>query len=501
MTPRFLLSIGLLLLGAILAVAEADTPASSVRAAPVTPGQEYPGVDINSEGWFDVGGFCKVVDVGDLSALNPKAKGVPVFIPGPASQWENYRTLAAKHYNGQLVLTTCCRPQSNIATLCSAGTNPQPVSRQYGKLGEIDKVSATCLDAQGQSYTDSLLLTCQGDNGPDGQALWTITAETEVCTPNASASACSAQCGGGKQVVYDSCGNAQYTQNCNMQSCCVSNGSCSSQCTTQVGYDNCGNSCYGTNVCQCTATTVSWTDTCFMGWANNFATCSQMTCSGNVPTVYAGQGATATPSGLLGVVPNYENSGLPAAICYGGSSPWFCDSGNWVSADQDAGGNALGGCVGRIIFPLTGDPYAACGASPPPPTQPGGGGGGPSSPSCGMQSVANGTINTCTGVITCNSGYTLQGSSCLAAQMVAACLPKTYKCGATDQTFEDCSGTGVACGGGPCSGPGCSGGSTWTQVPQSQCGSPCDCIGAFGTSVAGQDIGPGCCSNQQCKTD
>ena len=213
----------------------ADTPASSVRTAPVNPGEQYPGVDAHSEGWFDVGGFCKVVDVGDLSALGVNAKGVPVFIPGPAAQWANYRTLAATHYNGQLLVTTCCRPQANVATLCTeAGATLVSVSRQYGKLGEVDTVTASCIDMWGKPYTDQVNVGCEvsggGPDGPDAQGVWVETTAdaTSNCTPNANITygGCSASCGGGNlyETVQNSCGvvtaQGYIGPSCNTQSCC-----------------------------------------------------------------------------------------------------------------------------------------------------------------------------------------------------------------------------------------------------------------------------------------
>ncbi|GEM_PF-3793342 len=191
--------------------ARADVPASSVFTRTVAQGQSYPGVDAHSEGWFDVGGFCKVVDVGDLSTLAPNAHGVPVFVPGPPQQWENYRTLAAPNYKGQLTLTTCCRPQNNIASLCTeAGATLVSVDRQYGKNGETDEVTATCTDQWGRTYTDSVAVTCTGDNGPDGQAQWVEAAGdvTSNCTPNAYDTGCSAACDSTSTGTrYDSCGN------------------------------------------------------------------------------------------------------------------------------------------------------------------------------------------------------------------------------------------------------------------------------------------------------
>lgn len=203
----------------------ADTPASSVTMTTIGPNQSYPEVPKNGEAWFDVGGFCKVVDVGALAWANPPASGVPVFIPGTAAEWENYRTRASSSYHGDLTQTTCCRPQSNIATLCTeAGATPVPVNRQYGKLGETDVVSATCTDQWGRQYTDSIALTCQGDNGSDGQAQWAPSTDTQSnCTPNAFTSACTASCGGGTQTTWDSCGNVQAVTSCNTQACCTTN--------------------------------------------------------------------------------------------------------------------------------------------------------------------------------------------------------------------------------------------------------------------------------------
>ena len=211
----------------------ADTPASQVYQQTVQPSQTYPEVPANGEGWFDVGGFCKVVDVGDLSAMTPPASGIPVFVPGPTDQWENYRTSApnSASYGGRLALTTCCRPQSNIATLCTeAGATPLSVSRQYGKLGETDVVSATCVDQWGRQYTDAVSVTCQGSNGPDGQAQWAEagTDTTSNCTPNANITygGCSASCGGGNlyETVQNSCGvvttQGYIGPSCNTQSCC-----------------------------------------------------------------------------------------------------------------------------------------------------------------------------------------------------------------------------------------------------------------------------------------
>jgi hypothetical protein len=203
--------IALLISLALLSLpAYADTPASQVTTQSVTANQSYPEVAINSEGWFDIGGFCKVVDVGSLTWANPPATGVPVFIPGAATDWENYRTTAPSNYHGDLVLTTCCRPQTNIASLCTeAGATVVSVSRAYGKLGETDVLTATCVDQWGVPYTDSVSVTCNGDNGPDGQAQWAEGGgdSTSNCTPDAYDTGCSAACDSTSTGTrYDSCG-------------------------------------------------------------------------------------------------------------------------------------------------------------------------------------------------------------------------------------------------------------------------------------------------------
>jgi len=257
----------------------ADTPASQVYQQTVQPTQTYPEVAANGEGWFDVGGFCKVVDVGDLSSMTPPASGVPVFVPGPTDQWENYRTSAptSAGYKGRLTLTTCCRPQSNIANLCTeAGATPVSVSRQYGKLGETDVVSATCVDEWGKQYTDSVSLTCQGDDGPNGQAQWAEVGgdSTSNCTANANITygGCSQSCSEGGSIghtyetVQDSCGvvtaQGYIGPECGMQNCCKPNwqttcGGCSGPtktCTT-TDLNNCVGSVSSSSTQACTEIT------------------------------------------------------------------------------------------------------------------------------------------------------------------------------------------------------------------------------------------------------
>jgi hypothetical protein len=259
----------------------ADTPASQVITQSVGAGQDYHWVPAHGEGWFDSGGFCKVVDVGDLSWTSPPSDGVPVFHLGDAAQWENWRQTVPSRYNGQVASTTCCRPQSNIATLCAGASNPTPISRQYGKLGETDIVSATCLGPYGQ-YTESVPLTCSGDNGPDGQAAWQAGADSDQCTPDASVSygGCSAGCGGGNlyETVYNSCGQVTaqgyFGPGCNTQSCCtpssVSCGACGPS-NTQTCSDGCSSWTQGC-VCQPTYNSCGACD----GGGNK--TCTDTTC-------------------------------------------------------------------------------------------------------------------------------------------------------------------------------------------------------------------------------
>lgn len=274
------------LLAACLAMAElividatADTPASSVYSHIVTHGESYPKVPVQSEGWFDLGGYCKVVDVGDLSGLDPLAQGVPVFVPGPPGQWENYRHNATSHYGGRLALTTCCRPQSAIAMLCTeAGATPIAINREYGKLGETDTVSATCLDQWGKTYTDSAPVTCTGDNGPDGQGLWVQGGPDTPgsCTPNAYTSPCSATCPTttGTTTTYDSCGNVQSggVQSCSI-TCCTVHYSCGA-CDQDSGVKTCTDTGCGTGDIERACTLVSKIGSC-----STHCTCHQYSCS------------------------------------------------------------------------------------------------------------------------------------------------------------------------------------------------------------------------------
>lgn len=231
----------------------ADTAPSAVWTRAIGPGQDYPAVNANSEGWFDVGGYCKVISVGTLPG---GARGIPVFLPGPADQWANWRARAPQSYGGLVAATTCCRPQSDIATLCAGTAAPVPVSRQYGRLGETDRLSATCVSPFGE-YTESLSVSCSGDNGPDGQASWQAGGVTDACAPNAQAryGRCSSEGVGGwgsqTVTIYNSCGQVQSTtsQSCYTQPPCRPNGSCSGACGGGVGVDNCGNSCRNYSSC------------------------------------------------------------------------------------------------------------------------------------------------------------------------------------------------------------------------------------------------------------
>lgn len=231
----------------------ADRAASTVMTQVIAPQQSFPMVGAKSESWFDVGGFCKVVSVG---ALPPPARGVPVFIPGSPDEWRNWRAQAPRNYGGQVVSTTCCRPQADIATLCAGTATPLPVSRQYGRLGETDTLSATCAGPYGP-YVETVSVSCAGDNGPDGQASWQAGGVADTCTPNAQAryGRCSSEGVGGwgtrTVTIYNSCGQVQSTAN---QSCytpppCQSNGSCSGKCGGGRGVDNCGNGCINSSAC------------------------------------------------------------------------------------------------------------------------------------------------------------------------------------------------------------------------------------------------------------
>lgn len=308
----------------------ADTPPSSVTTAVVNPGQSYPEVPANSEAWFDAGGFCKVVDVGTLSSLSPTATGIPVFIPGPAAQWENYRTLAGTHYDGQLVLTTCCRPQANITNLCTEdGATPVPVSRQYGKLGETDTVTVTCTGNNGP-YQDSVSLICSGDNGPDGQAIWAESGpDKPSCTtpPTTTYGACStAGVGGwGNQLVTvtDCLGNS--TSQGYTGPACYSPPPCTPTyaCQGSAYVETCGGS--SQTVGTCTRQTSSYTCSCDAGYSapytyacgtDSFYQCSSWNCSGSCVANPATQGYPAFATGSCSTGPTYPVTSKTCTTSY-----------------------------------------------------------------------------------------------------------------------------------------------------------------------------------------
>jgi hypothetical protein len=363
----------------------ADTPASQVKTQVVGPGQAYPQVPAQGEEWFDVGGFCKVVNVGDLSSIAPPVAGIPVFIPGSASQWENWRSSAttpSSRYSGKLTVTTCCRPQANIATLCASAANPTAVSRQYGRLGETDTVSATCNGAYGQ-YTESIPLTCTGDNGPDGQAAWQAGGDTDVCSPNARTTygSCVAAggCGTGSQTVQvlNSCGQVtqSYSQACDTGvSCCTpgpsSCGPCSNSCGrgSQTCSDGCSTwsqACSDSSGCctpgaascdACSSSTcgVDGTQSC----SDGCSTWSQSCSPGPVPACDPGpnncQWEYGTWSGYNPSACTAADGSTYGAWCSGADWWESCDFW-WLSADQcscdgearpigDSGATVLCGC-------------------------------------------------------------------------------------------------------------------------------------------------------------
>ena len=428
---------GILVVVALAAgMALADTPASSVYTQSVAPGGTYPGVDTQSEGWFDVGGYCKVVDVGDLSAIAPTARGVPVFVPGPPGQWDNYRANAPRGYDGQLVLTTCCRPQTGIATLCSTATNPQSVSRDYGKLNEADVISANCTASNGTSYTETMTLTCQGDNGPDGQADWIKTADagvptgpqcvggpaywenddpTETCTgflPTTPA--------GSSATAVQVATASNFWVGGTLTRACLDNGDGTAS-FARIGRRGDGGYPVG-GICKADLcpSEFSWTVGSYTCWGyftdpprdpiNPTATPGETVSAWTIwdeepPGVSGTAQATCTTSGTWSI--------LPGATC--GTSQCVPAPG------QQIGGNCLASCTDEVLDScgnvIPGAVGSACtgGACPLPPP--------------GCNPVANGTTGPypfC--VVTCNPGYTLSGNSCVASGgsscTPAVCPPK-----------------------------------------------------------------------------
>jgi len=196
--------------------ASAETPASAVTTTPVVPGAGaaslWPEVSAGGEGWFNIGGYCKVVDVSSLTNLSGTDRGAPVWIDGGA-QWEDYRTNAGSKFSGDVVLTSCCPPLAAVpgANLCTeAGAAVKTVSRAYGKNGEVDTVTATCVDQWGDTYTDSINVQCAGSDAPDGTAQWVVAGSDTPsgCTSGAYDTGCYAACDSySSGTRYDSCGN------------------------------------------------------------------------------------------------------------------------------------------------------------------------------------------------------------------------------------------------------------------------------------------------------
>jgi len=115
-------------------------------------------------------------------------------------------------------------------TLCAATDNPTAVSLQYGRLGETDQLGAHCVGPEGD-YSESIAVTCVGDNGPDGQAAWQGGTIGEVCASNAQTvtGVCSSAGSGGwgtqSVTIYNSCNQIQSSthQDCYSQPVCSPN--------------------------------------------------------------------------------------------------------------------------------------------------------------------------------------------------------------------------------------------------------------------------------------
>ena len=203
----------------------------------------------------------------------------------------------------------------------------------------------------------------------------------------------------------------------------------------------------------CTAATLTWT-------ANGNK------CSQDLPNQQSANGGTGLDRGLgagaysppdtytyFGDPGNtYEAAEQGSATTLGGHAYFVCGSnGTWqVQPGATCGigvcehftpGGSTGPCVlgSEAQYDECGNYVGSfnCGAPPPP----------PSNPSCTPPSVANGTVNAdCS--ITCNSGYTLNGTTCQISYcapgtLYSSCSLQTYQCKDTLVTYDDC---GNECG-------------------------------------------------------
>ena len=450
------------------------------RGACIDPGQSL---------FIDPGGG-NFAGVGPCrSVANSNAGNLYVPLSTPAE----YQSFRAGNQNGQpppgVTEAVCCRP-SQMATLCkgsSGGAQSRPIvgttadnagTTGYGVAGSIGTATATCTN-QGTSYVETQTFVCgQIGFGVSADGQWDYLGDNSSCTASYTThyGACSTTCGTGNQLetIYDACGNVVSSSYSGPS--CTANSGCPAPCSPLVinwEQDSPGvynGTVYGGSICQgalpsAQANTTYTAEAYSEGFAGQAQGCFVASCAG-AGTGYMGTGwIIPTPADLDGVTLH----GYPLGTCMiaGGSQP-----------------------------ALPTYPNNICGQSVPPPSS-------PSQGSCSPASVANGTVAPypdCS--ISCDDGYVQSGNRCVAAGEVG-CVPHTYSC--CGLTFEDCSGSGYACSAcastGPvcsdpadpscCSGPGCSGGSSWGKAVCSN--GTCECLGAVGTSVYNQPLGPGCC--------
>jgi hypothetical protein len=91
-----------------------DTPASQVSTQTVGAAQAFQIVPKNGEAWFDTGGFCKIVDVGDVTVLGPDNNGKAVdgtfvAVPETPEQWVRIPIVPATYSDHYPATVTDCK--------------------------------------------------------------------------------------------------------------------------------------------------------------------------------------------------------------------------------------------------------------------------------------------------------------------------------------------------------------------------------------------------------
>jgi|SRR5579859_1215489 len=326
---------------AVAAVIALAAVAVSAATGPVAPQAGLnAGVSVaHADGLFiDAFGYARYV-----FNSNPAELSVPTYT---AAEWQSFRQAAVPNTT-QLV---ACPPTT--VTLCSGsagGAHSVALSTPttgpgatysgnpngYGVVGQTSTASATCTDAWGLTYGDSVTATCNSTgSGAAAVGTWTDGSDMESCSANAhtSVSGCSAPCGPGTTTttVYDSCGNVTGSSSagCNLGSCCTPSYSKSCSTSTAIYTDvKCGTGSY-TVPNGCTAVqTVTGETACIPGYRTTTSGGWTYHDCGSSWCMYPGMcwgGGTCTADGWdyewdqgPGGIQTYVNAGVDHTTCTG----------------------------------------------------------------------------------------------------------------------------------------------------------------------------------------